>query len=369
MSKKGLDLREYLEKSRGDSMHEEFIERVKGGKSHSANGHVLQNTQADSTRQELNIPSYPENVSKPNSLDMLEESLMIAYGARKAAIAQRMQKSKNKIRRSARSTERDTKPRLLDENIDDDGAEENATHISTPPPPAVSKPRHTAKESTKSNSTSSSSPDKSNKSRPISSAFTSLDEQRHDMDAADIFESFKKDLAYWWKTNSTKRTDEDVRGDVADDMTERYLCQRLDPLPASRVVTHIRKSVSQIIERFAETGELPPDISGEVVVEEVIPMTKYAQKKAAEEAALAAAAVEKEKQRKLAVEKSAADRAAVEKKRMKEQYEQYMALKKKAAVHDDNAKEVEIEGHLDDIRSLISSIQGSGGSHAPAPQK
>jgi hypothetical protein len=382
MSKHGSDLREYVEKSRGDTMHEEFIQRVKGGKSQSigeenggergkpSNKEIHTSSTANS-RQEPDISSYA------NSLDMLEESLLIAYSARKTAITQRMAKSKSKIHRNARNSRRAVKSSQLRsfDDHDNDDEENDSPSVSVPPPQVTAKPPPLVKQSSQSSmppslvkqsSQSSMKAAGSPQSKQISSAFSTLDEQRHDIEAAEIFEAFKKDLAYWWKTNTTKRTDEDVRGDVADDMTERYLCQRLDPLPASRVVTHIRKSVSQIIEHFAERGELSPELSGERGVESAAPVTKYAQKKAADDAAAAAAAEEKEKQRKAALEKSSADRAAADKKRMKEQYEQYMALKKKAAVHEDNAKEVEIEGHLDDIRSLISSIKGGG---APAPPK
>jgi hypothetical protein len=91
--------------------------------------------------------------------------------------------------------------------------------------------------------------------------FASLDDQKHDRAAIEIFEAFKKEIRLWWTSNPTKRTDEDIRGDLADDLTERYLCQRLDPLPASRVVTNIRKTISTVIEDFASgEGTLPSDI-------------------------------------------------------------------------------------------------------------
>ena len=342
-----------------DAMHLEFLEKEKARQASTA--YAAPSTQSENRR--------------PNSIDILEESLLLAYTARKKSIEQRLRSTRNKAQRSNRygaksRTRSSTTPRrqysdetVHDNDQDDDVPQLSVSPTTSRPPPALS----SSSSVTQTNTHVSSSPkrhtqDKKSTTRPpLSTAFSTLEDQLHDKEAAEIFEAFKKDLSHWYKTNPLKRSDEEIRGDVADDLTERYLCQRLDPLPASRVVTNIRKVVSQIIEEFAATGVLPLEMSGEKKTGQDGPVTKYAQQKAVAEMEAQRAAAEAEAKRKATIEKNAADRAAAEKKRMKEQYEQYMALKRQSADTEDNKKANEIETHLDDIRSLISSIKGAGG--------
>lgn len=63
------------------------------------------------------------------------------------------------------------------------------------------------------------------------------------------------------------------------------MCHRMDPLPASREVTLIRKTMAGIIEDFACDGTLPSDITGEIIVtNKKKPITAYDIMKAKEEA-------------------------------------------------------------------------------------
>jgi hypothetical protein len=195
--------------------------------------------------------------------------------------------------------------------------------------------------------------------------FSSLEDQKNDKTAADIYEAFKKELRHWWHANPTKRTDEDIRGDLADDLTERFLCQRLDPLPASRVVTNIRKTMSHVIEEFASHGTLPAEIvTPEEERKALEPVTKFAKEK--QELELKAIAEERERRERQQKEsqESQVRRAEQEKQRIKEQYESYMKLKNqtKNVEKTEGKQEQELENHLDDIRSLISSIKGTAGA-------
>jgi hypothetical protein len=191
--------------------------------------------------------------------------------------------------------------------------------------------------------------------------FSSLEDQKNDKTATDIYEAFKRELRHWWNANPTKRTDEDIRGDLADDLTERFLCQRLDPLPASRVVTNVRKTMSQVIEDFASQGTLPPEIITPEEEKIQAPVTKFAKEK--QERELKAIAEEKERRERQQREnqESQVKRAEQEKQRIKEQYESYMKLKNqtKTVEKGEEKQEQELENHLDDIRSLISSIKGT----------
>jgi hypothetical protein len=76
--------------------------------------------------------------------------------------------------------------------------------------------------------------------------------------AVKAINELKDEINSWWEKNPKKRLDEDERGDFADFMTEKYLCQVLDPLPPSKKVSAVRKDVSQMLESFVATGALPP---------------------------------------------------------------------------------------------------------------
>lgn len=196
----------------------------------------------------------------------------------------------------------------------------------------------------------------------FSMGFNSLEDQKNDKEATDIYEAFKKELRHWWNTNPTKRNDEDLRGDLADDLTERFLCQRLDPLPPSRVVTNIRKTISHVIEDFASKGILPTDIVAPPEEEKIQePLTKYAKEKQMKELQEIAEKNERKEKYQKELQASSALRVEQEKKRIKEQYESYMKLKNQTKVveQEDDKREKELESHLDDIRSLISSIKGT----------
>ena len=138
---------------------------------------------------------------------------------------------------------------------------------------------------------------------------------------------------------------------------QRYMCVKLDPLPASRVVTHIRRSVAEIIEGFACDGVLPPDIAGEIVVKKKKkPITAYEIMKAKEEADKQVNESYEKKREEEREKMTAKDRQEKEKSKIKEQYESYMRLKTKAATEEDEIREKEIESHLEDIKSLISTF-------------
>mmetsp|Transcript_6151 Transcript_6151/g.11741 ORF Transcript_6151/g.11741 Transcript_6151/m.11741 type:complete len:329 (-) Transcript_6151:1102-2088(-) len=187
--------------------------------------------------------------------------------------------------------------------------------------------------------------------------FATVESQQDDLEAQKTFDAFKNELNEWWIDNALRREDEDLRGEVADSLTERYMCHKMDPLPASRTVTHIRKTMAQILENFACDGELPPDITGEIVVKsKKKPITAYDIMKAKEDAEKQAENSYQRKREEARAKETGKDRENNERKKIKDQYENYMRLKSKALDHEDNAKEKEIESHLDDIKSLISTF-------------
>ena len=137
------------------------------------------------------------------------------------------------------------------------------------------------------------------------------------------------------------------------------MCHKMDPLPASRVVTHIRKSMATIIEDFACDGTLPPEITGEVVVKSTKkPVTPYELMKAKQDAEDQVKNSYQQKREEARAKETAEDRENNERQKIKDQYENYMRLKTNSSTvaNDDKQREKEIEGHLEDIKALISTF-------------
>jgi len=207
---------------------------------------------------------------------------------------------------------------------------------------------------------SSNSPDKRGKSptrKKMTVEFATIDSQKDDLLAQKIFDSFKNDLNQWWVEHPLHRNDEDMRGRVADDLTERYLSHKLDSMNATRTITHIRKSMADIIENFACDGILPPEISGQIVTtNKKKPITAVEIMRAKDEATRQANESYEKKREEEKEKMTGKDRETKEKNKIKEQYENYMRLKSKAVNHEDNVREKEIENHLNEIKSLISTF-------------
>lgn len=275
-------------------------------------------------------------VRKESSLDILEECLHIAYRARKASLecrSRNVQESlaKEKYLRSNVKTTSDTYIDLL--------TDEEKQVLEAQKKKSPEKPR-----------------------RALTSQFTNLESQSSDMIATEALRNFKVELSQWWKTNSTKRGDEDCRAEFAEVLTEKFLCQKLDPLPSSPIVAHTRRTVSAIIEDFATNGHLDLDkeeYATPPATESAYKAYSAKVKETAQTSATLVAVNEKELQTK-APEKKATEeeKAALEKAKIKQQYEQYMRGKKLA--EDDLTREQAMETHLDDIRSLLSSMRPPG---------
>jgi hypothetical protein len=50
--------------------------------------------------------------------------------------------------------------------------------------------------------------------------FATVESQQDDLLAQKTFDEFKNELNEWWIDNPTRRDDEDLRGEVADGLTE-----------------------------------------------------------------------------------------------------------------------------------------------------
>lgn len=91
-------------------------------------------------------------------------------------------------------------------------------------------------------------------------AYNSRDELALDTQSVQVFDEFKDELCKWFRTNVTGRNNVDARGQYADFLNEKYLCQKLDPLPPSKIVSNVRRNISNIVEALGSaSGNLNVD--------------------------------------------------------------------------------------------------------------
>ena len=216
--------------------------------------------------------------------------------------------------------------------------------------------------------------------------------------AEDALSSLRKEVFAWCSKNPDQVEDEDARADFADYLTEKYLCNILDPMPPSPIITAVRKQLSADLDDFVSVGpsaissmvddtefatSQPPTVAvaapvartsrGEdaskvkTSVESTKPMAastgpkqlnKETNKKTEKSVTTTTTAKQNNKfNRQDAALKNLEDRKLAEKEKIKLQYEQYRKIKEESeeAERSDNAKKV--EENLNDIRSLLSSIQ------------
>lgn len=70
-------------------------------------------------------------------------------------------------------------------------------------------------------------------------------------------QDLKSELKDWWANSATsKRGNDEAREEFADYLTEKYMCQKLDLLPPSELISKIRKEVCNSIENFAMDGSI-----------------------------------------------------------------------------------------------------------------
>ena len=70
-------------------------------------------------------------------------------------------------------------------------------------------------------------------------------------------QELKRELKDWWSDSATsKRGNDEAREEFADYLTEKYMCQKLDLLPPSELISKIRKEVCNTIENFAMDGSI-----------------------------------------------------------------------------------------------------------------
>ncbi|GMH49285.1 hypothetical protein TrLO_g9497 [Triparma laevis f. longispina] len=82
-----------------------------------------------------------------------------------------------------------------------------------------------------------------------------MKEKEADFKATKSWREFKEEVERWEGTGG-RNEPEEVRDAMAEFLTEKYLCQRLDGLPKTITVTKVRKDIVRIVENFvAARGE------------------------------------------------------------------------------------------------------------------
>jgi len=215
-----------------------------------------------------------------NSLDILEECLDTIYKVRKQSIEYRARKFQKRSQRiggrskpTASSPFTKNKPLTTDKDdsdTEDDEEDEEDNKLQTSSLPSKKKVVKPSKVSlatsigslpTDSSSTETES-NAANQGKRItgSDGFQLMQSQKNDYLATSAYEDFCGELHEWWMENLALREDDEARERCADYMSDKYMCQRLDPLPASRVVTQVRRNISQVIDEFATQGVVPPEV-------------------------------------------------------------------------------------------------------------
>jgi hypothetical protein len=75
--------------------------------------------------------------------------------------------------------------------------------------------------------------------------------------AVEALESLKNEVITWSEKYPNKLPHDDSRDDFADYLTDKYLCQILDPLPPSAHISAVRKEATLLLEAFATKGTIP----------------------------------------------------------------------------------------------------------------
>lgn len=230
--------------------------------------------------------------------------------------------------------------------------------------------------------------------------------EEQDVIAEGVFEEFSLDIKKFVRTNFLKLSDEELRADACDEFIDKYLTQRLDHCITTRIVSKIRKKISNIIEYIAscdspkelttyldqelniasnsnntggsDTGTTSPiDIdtdrsdSGNKS-QQLLPSNGNANRTKSitstdnrmhtsmtASPTSASSTMSSTKATGKSVEQSKESREKMEKKRIKEQYEQLMMLKKKSEAHPDDAAISQYTALHSDIQSVIDSIKNN----------
>ena len=220
------------------------------------------------------------------SLEILEECFDRIYTTRKNVLASKHKSSmklEDKRKRGKLSTpahKRELSPARMSRsvNLGDTLTQFQEEELENRPSPTKQTTRNNSQLRTSAPS-SSSQREQTNDDAVLNSTTTPkvienhMDLTPNDLTATVVFDEFRTELMAWLSerqqallspSNKSKGSKfqlqkdlVDACADCADYVTDKYLCQKLDPLHSSELVSKVRKTMSKIIEDFAMTAELP----------------------------------------------------------------------------------------------------------------
>jgi len=155
----------------------------------------------------------------------------------------------------------------------------------------------------------------------------------HDTAAEKLYDDFIDEISKWLKNNSTGAKDEDLRGEYADFLVDKYLSRKLDVFERSDIVAEVRKRLANDIEEFASSGTIPNATSNKSLKPEAV-SAEFSIPKLLEE-----------------------KRSQQQKEKVKSHYEAFQNTKKRVDFHPDVKTLQEYTDLNDEIKSLIDSLQ------------
>lgn len=185
-----------------------------------------------------------------NSIDLLEECLETIHRARKMSLQARSERAQALLdRRRAKLASQQSRisvNRTSFEKFDVKAYEKDMANTAYDDNPAQA-PKNIARPS---QAVSDDESDELNINAPPKKS--TVEVLSNEQKAEKLLQEFEKELSTWWqKAGEEKRGDDDARGEYADYLTDKYMCQKLDAFPPSKEITAIRKFMYQTIENFA----------------------------------------------------------------------------------------------------------------------
>ena len=294
-----------------------------------------------------------------NSLDLLEDCLKKIYWARKSNLLARIKRSKEK-----RDNYKSEFALYGDESTDKSVALENHDEtINT----AIFGSNREGIEEERVPFISISSPSKIpihatpiNKSQYLGLKKTKT--HKDDAAAVSLYEFFLTEVSKWLKSNPQGGKDENLRGEFADFLVDKYLSSKLDIFERSEMVANIRKQVSNDIEEFASVGT-PPCRNQDILSKKqnLINSSVQQPSQSSSQEELNENSIDDSISMKapptMAAKPPKQDKEKQQQEKVKSQYENFVTTKKRVSLHPDVKIMQEYSDLNQDIQSLLSSLQ------------
>lgn len=153
-----------------------------------------------------------------NSIDLLDECLTSIYKCRKECIQQRIASRRNKKTSKTNDKQKST-PYQRNVAVSQISSQKSEEVLSRPSSSSFDKISNTS-----SDSLTASIPVQTSAHQQMMQTESHISAS-YDLTAVTAINNLKQEMHSWCNKNSKKASDEDERGDFADFLTEKYLCQ------------------------------------------------------------------------------------------------------------------------------------------------